>query len=127
MNVFCISFKFTVRVFSISFIVACLLSCKDNKRNHVFETELQPIIARVDTFINERHRLPDYQEFQGMSGDGNFTLRNRMHKYARSKGATHECDYMVGVWRGEWLHYYKSWDHSFLNGSDEPYESLRSL
>ena len=32
-----------------------------------------------------------------------------------------DLDYMVGIWRGERYHYYKSWDKRFLNVSEEPF------
>ena len=51
--------------------------------------------------------------------DNMLILHDRTNKYAASKGAKSETDYMVGIWRADWFHYYKSWDQSFLNGSDE--------
>ena len=53
---------------------------------------------------------------------GGLVLRDRTSKYATSKGAKTETDYMVGTWSGESFYYYKSWDRSFLPGSDEPAE-----
>jgi hypothetical protein len=75
----------------------------------------------MDSFLQEHNRLPTKKEFRAgtRSIDGMLVLRDRTDKYAASKGAKSETDYMVGIWRADWYHYYKSWDRSFLNGSDE--------
>lgn len=66
-------------------------------------------------------RLPTEGEFRAGTAamDQMLILRDRTNKYAASKGAKTETDYMVGIWRTDWYHYYKSWDKSFLNASDE--------
>lgn len=48
-------------------------------------------------------------------------LLDRSNKYAASKGAKEVNDFMVGIWRADWYHYYKSWDKQFLNGYDEDF------
>ena len=98
----------------------CLSSCGD-RISRDREARLQPVIRYMDTFIKEHHRLPTEDEFRvGTKGmDTMLILRDHTDKYAASNGAKSETDYMVGCWRVDWHHYYKSWDKSFLNGSDE--------
>jgi len=85
------------------------------------EARLQPAIRYVEAFTKDHQRLPTQNEFRsGTKGMGNeFVLKDHTDKYAASKGAKADTDYMVGVWRADWYHYYKSWDKSFLSGSDE--------
>ncbi len=104
------------------FCFVCLCSCDGNDRiSRDREAKLQPVIRYMDTFIHEHHRLPTQDEFRADTAkmDSMLILRDRTDKYAASKGAKSELDYMVGIWRADWNHYYKSWDKSFLNGSDE--------
>jgi hypothetical protein len=85
------------------------------------EAKLQPVIRYMDAFIKEHQRLPTQDEFRVDTEKMAWmlVLKDRTDKYAASKGAKSETDYMVGCWRADWYHYYKSWDKSFLNGSDE--------
>jgi hypothetical protein len=85
------------------------------------EAKLKPVIAYVDGFIKDHNRVPTAEEFRAATAsmDQILILRNRTDPYAASKGARTDLDYMVGIWRADWFHYYKSWDRSFLNGSDE--------
>jgi hypothetical protein len=99
----------------------CLFSCGEDRISQEREARLQPVIRYMDAFIKKHHRLPTQDEFRadthGM--DTMLVLKDHTDKYAVSKGAKSETDYMVGCWRADWYHYYKSWDNSFLNGSDE--------
>jgi hypothetical protein len=97
-----------------------LCSC-DNRISEDREARLQPVIKYVDGFIKEHHRLPTKDEFETNTAkiDPMLTFKDRSDKYAAKKGAKTELDYMVGIWRADWYHYYKSWDKTFLNGSDE--------
>ena len=85
------------------------------------EARLQPAIQYMNAFIKEHDRLPTQEEFrvgtQGMFP--RFVLKDYTDNYAASKGAKFKTDYMVGYWHSDWYHYYKSWDRSFLSGSDE--------
>jgi hypothetical protein len=102
--------------------LVCLCSCDAGDTiGREREARLQPVIRYMDTFIKEYHRLPTQDEFQaGTKGmDRILVLKDHTDKYAAGKGAKSEMDYMVGCWRADWFHYYKSWDKSFLNGSDE--------
>lgn len=93
------------------------------------ERRLQPAIAFVEETLTEKGRLPTHEEFfqWNEQNRGMFTLRDCSSRYAKSKGAKGINDYMVGVWRADWYHYYKSWDKSYLNASDEPlFEDQRS-
>jgi hypothetical protein len=105
-------------------VLLCLLflgSCDNRRISRDREARLQPVISFMDNFLQEHHRLPTQNEFStGTRSLGNMlVLRDRTNKYAASKGAKSETDYMVGIWRADWYHYYKSWDRSFLDGSDE--------
>jgi hypothetical protein len=116
-------------------LLFCLLfvsSCGDGARTTVpnpdrisvdREARLQPVIRYVEGFIKDHQRLPTQDEFRAgtASMDPMLVLRDRTHTYAASHGAKTENDYMVGIWRVDWYHYYKSWDRSFLNGSDEEF------
>jgi hypothetical protein len=85
------------------------------------EAKLKPVIAYVDGFIKDHSRLPTAEEFRAATASMAhiLILRDRTDPYAASTGAKTDLDYMVGIWRADWFHYYKSWDRSFLNGSDE--------
>jgi hypothetical protein len=111
-------------------IVAMVFGCgpksnytppEDPDRKH--ERRLQPAIAFVEGFLAEHGRLPNAREFDAWSDrhGGMFTLRDHTHRYAASKGAKDPNDYMVGTWRADWYHYYKSWDKTYLNGGDEDF------
>lgn len=116
-------------------LLLCLLfvnSCRDNSRSTISnpdrisanrEVRLQPVIRYMDDFIRDHHRLPTQDEFRAgtASMDTMLVLHDRSHAYTASHGAKTETDYMVGIWRADWYHYYKSWDGSFLNGSDEKF------
>lgn len=95
-------------------------SLENPDRKH--ERRLQPAIAFIETTLAEYRRLPTHDEFFRWNEQvhGMFVLRDRSSRYAASKGAKGVNDYMVGVWRADWYHYYKSWDKSYLNASDEP-------
>ena len=75
----------------------------------------------MDTFIGDHHRLPTQEEFYAADhfAKARFVLLDCSSLYAARKGARAETDYMVGGWGSDWFYYYKSWDHSFLEGSDE--------
>lgn len=86
------------------------------------EARLQPVILYLDAFLKDHNQtLPTQDEFRAGTAAMNelLILRNRTHAYARMKGAKTTTDYMVGIGRENWYHYYKSWDRSFLNGCDE--------
>ncbi|MDB5339051.1 MAG: hypothetical protein JWN70_4670 [Planctomycetaceae bacterium] len=96
-----------------------LCSCKSEKSKRM-EAQLQPAIRYVEAYLKEHRGLPTESDFiQANEGNAFFILRRHTDKYAASKGAKSPNDYMIGVWRGEWFHYYKSWDHRFLNATDE--------
>ena len=104
-------------------LLLLLCSCAPDK-DPSLEAKLRPIIAYVDAFVGEHHRLPAQAEFH--PGDeqtrlAGFVLLDRSNAYAASKGARAENDYMVGVWNGDFFYYYKSWDHSFIPGADEDF------
>jgi hypothetical protein len=99
-----------------------MLLCSCGKyRSPQQETELRPVIQYVDTFIKDHKRLPTQDEFRTneLSHSPMFVLRERTNRYAASKGARADTDYMVGDWGGDWFYYYKSWDKTFIDGSDE--------
>ena len=103
-------------------LLCCLLLCSCNDRiSQDREARLGPVIAYMDAFISAHHRLPTQDEFQASTAsmDPMLVLRDHTDAYAASHGCKAATDYMVGIWRADWYHYYKSWDHSFLNGSDE--------
>lgn len=93
---------------------------EDPDRKH--EKRLKPAITFVEGTLKSQRRLPTQDEFRKWKETqprGMYTLRDRTDEYAASKGATNVNDYMVGTWRADWYHYYKSWDGKYLNASDE--------
>lgn len=82
---------------------------------------LKPAIEFVEGFLAEHERLPTEKEFDAWNEKRphHYNLRDRSHPYAASKGASGRNDYMVGVWRGEWTLYYKSWDKTYYDAQDE--------
>jgi hypothetical protein len=85
------------------------------------EASLRPIILYVDGFIQKHHRLPTQEEFHATADKLAWMVefRDRTYRYAASHGAKNELDYMIGIWRADWFHYYKSWDQKFINAADE--------
>lgn len=90
------------------------------------EAKLKPIIQNMDDFIKFNGRLPTSVEFQNSINKmaDMAVLRTKDHPYAARKGAKADLDYIVGIWRADWFHYYKSWDHKFLNASDETIDMM---
>ena len=99
-----------------------LCSCGRDHISQDREKRLRPVTAYMDTFIRVHHQLPTQNEFQADTATLNpmLVLRDHTDAYAARQGCKADTDYMVGIWRADWYHYYKSWDHSFLKGSDEP-------
>lgn len=95
--------------------------CGKDRISKDAEARLEPVIVYMDAFLKKHHRLPTKEEFESGTAKlhGMLILRDRSSPYAASKGAKAETDYMIGTWRADWYHYYKSWDRSFLNGYDE--------
>ena len=90
------------------------------------EAKMKPVIKYVEEFIKNNGRLPTYEEFHNTADKMAWmvVLRTKDHPYAARKGAKKDLDYMVGMWRADWYHYYKSWDHKFLNATDETLEMM---
>jgi hypothetical protein len=90
------------------------------------ERKLQPVIRFVDGFIKDNGRLPSHEEFHRAADPMAWmvVLRTKDHPYAARKGAKTELDYMAGIWRADWYHYYKSWDHKFINAADETVDMM---
>jgi hypothetical protein len=106
----------------IAIAFALLLCCCGKDRiSSEHETALKPVIKFVDEFIAKNHRLPTDHEFHETADKMAWmvVLRDNSYPYAASHGATSKLDYMVGSWRADWYHYYKSWDKQFINASDE--------
>ncbi len=103
--------------------ILSLCSCTNARITRDREARLRPVIEYIDAYINKHRELPSEKEFRSatMGMEVSLVLRDRNHKYAASNGAKTDKDYMVGIWRADWYHYYKSWDRSFLNGSDEKF------
>jgi len=98
-----------------------LSGCGNDRISADSERKLQPVIQFVDSFVKKNGRLPTDSEFHQAADHMAWmvVLRDKHNPYAASKGATNDLDYMAGIWRADWYHYYKSWDKKFLNASDE--------
>ena len=109
----------------LALMICCLLGLVVSPQpDHISpdrEARLRPVIRYIDRFIEDHGRLPTQEQFQAKADemDEMLVLKDRTDAYAAKQGATKETDYMVGIWRADWFHYYKSWDRSFLNGHDE--------
>ena len=84
---------------------------------------MKPAIAFLEKFKTENGRVAGQDELQRWA-DGNgqqywFVVRDAAYPYSVTHGASEDNDYMVGIWRAEWFHYYKSWDRQFINADDE--------
>jgi hypothetical protein len=85
------------------------------------EHKLRPIIQYVEDFRKDTGRLPTDEEFHRTADSMAWmvVLRTKEDSYAARNGAKTSLDYMVGIWRADWYHYYKSWDHEFMSAADE--------
>jgi hypothetical protein len=101
-------------------ILIFFTACDGNSKRISAEREakLKPVIEYVESYLKEHQRLPAENDLYTKFGPG-IVIRDRSYKYAVKNGAKTDTDYMVGAWRADWYHYYKSWDKTFLNGSDE--------
>jgi hypothetical protein len=100
------------------------IGCSNERITKDREARLKPVIEYVTAFVKEKGRLPSSEEFRAAADKMEsipLVLYDRSFPYAASKGARTETDFMIGIWRADWFHYYKSWDHQFLNGSDEKF------
>lgn len=72
-----------------------------------------PIVDYVVTFRKDKGRLPTEIEFRTWS---DIAYENKLIDYHSKKPdfiddwGKEGHDFLVGVWRGEWIHYYSTWD-----------------
>ncbi len=108
------------------------------KDEELIKNELNPCIKFVETFKSKNNRLPSYREFYTWGSDffKDYTSDLKIEvdslllgvgrvKYIRSnygiilddlskfKEANWKKDYAIGVWRGELMEYYFSWNKEY--------------
>ena len=76
-------------------------------------TRILPLVDYVEQFREERGRLPSEEEFRSWSDS---EYENHLIDYFPTKPdfvrdwGEPGHDFIVGRWRGEWVHYYSTWD-----------------
>jgi hypothetical protein len=91
---------------------------KDRDREFV-ASHLLPLVHYVEVFRDSHERLPTTQEFEQWAQR---TYDNKALWYYPEKPdfisdwGTQRRDFVVGAWRGEWVQYYRSWDHKTFEG-----------
>ena len=75
--------------------------------------ELLPLAAYIEQFRARSGHLPSAEEFEAWSRNtypnkGTFYYSHKPD-FCRSWGEN-DKDFLVGAWRGEWIHYYCSWN-----------------
>ena len=73
--------------------------------------------------FRRRRNLPD--------GQSRLTARRRVEYYPQkpdfvSDWGTPGRDFLVGAWRGEWMHYYQSWNGKDFAGEMAPFRQPAS-
>ena len=108
------------------------------KDKEFVENEIKPCVDFVESFKTENSRLPNYREFFTWERDyfkdytsdlkqeidslipgmgriqyirsENGIISNDVNKF---KEANWKTDYAIGVWRGDWMEYYFSWNNTY--------------
>ncbi len=108
------------------------------KDKEFVENEIKPCVDFVESFKTENSRLPNYREFftweRDYFNDYTSDLKQEIDslipgmgrvQYIRSnygiisndinkfKEANWRTDYAIGVWRGDWMEYYFSWNKTY--------------
>ncbi|WP_353568556.1 hypothetical protein [Haloferula sargassicola] len=97
-----------------------MATLKQSRKDRAFvETELVPLARYVEGFRDSQHRLPSEDEFKRWADTNRenkavwyFTERPSF----MSDWGTPDRDFVVGMWRGEWVQYYRSWDGKSFDG-----------
>ena len=99
-------------------VVTATVKQRAKDRQFVRE-ELLPLAAYIDHFRNDTRRLPTDEEFGAWSRetypDKATLYYSHKPDFCRSWGEDN-TDYLVGAWRGEWVHYYCSWNGKDFKG-----------
>jgi hypothetical protein len=109
----------------ISFIKDAPIQIQKDK--DFIKQQINPNVVTVDSFKTINRRLPSVKEFeqikQGNSGylgnqiyirDSNLVAKEIKEKV---KGMNWANDYVIGVWRGEWMEYYISRNHEYITNN----------
>lgn len=103
------------------FLVGGYLYQRSRDREFV-KARLMPLVGYVESFRAKEGRLPSTDEFSRWA---DIACENKAVCYFPQKPAflsewgIGEKDFVVGAWRGEWYHFYSSWDQDdFSDPSD---------
>ncbi len=104
----------------IAYIVLTISLYPDQRKRdqEYVKGQLLPIANHIIAFRDSHGRLPSDSEFRKWS---DVTYENKLIDYYTEKPKFIQdwgkpgFDFLIGTWRGEWIHYYCSW-----NGHDFP-------
>ncbi|HSY75148.1 MAG TPA: hypothetical protein VK810_06740 [Dongiaceae bacterium] len=95
-------------------ILILIMTLMQSKKDKAFvKTELVPLANYVVEFRDSKGRLPTEEELKRLAKTN---YENEAVWYYTNKPdfmkawGTPGKDFVVGVWRGEWIQYYSSWD-----------------
>ena len=109
-----------------------------DKDNHFIQTKIKPAVNFTNQFIKDSNRLPTKREFytwereyyKDYSSDLNQKIDSLISDFATVNYIRHKSDivgndqskfqkadwtkdFAIGVWRGEWMEYYYSWNKQY--------------
>ena len=112
-------YGFIIVCFAVVTLAAYAMIKQHAKDAQFVREELLPLAAHVDQFRAETGRLPAEEEFEAWARVAypDKSVFYYVHKpaFCRSWGAENR-DFLVGIWRGEWVHYYCSWNGKDFKG-----------
>jgi len=104
------------------FLLLCLLSgCQSydallESRHEEWQSEMNPIIDRVDSFITKFGRIPGSEEFEDLVGLEHHGCKLVADSdIVRELGGIADNDYILANWVGEWSYCYRSWDKIYFD------------
>ena len=100
-----------------------VLGTQTPKDKEFVRLNLLPLARHVETFRDTQGRLPTGPEFNSWAAKA---FANKAVEYYPQKPlfvsgwGTPGRDFIVGAWRGQWMHYYQSWDGKDFAGEMPP-------
>ena len=112
-------------LFSLALTCYLLFALYQKPRDQIWvTTEILPLVEYVEQFREERGRLPSEEEFRIWSDS---EYENQLTNYFPTKPdfvrdwGELGHDFIVGRWRGEWVHYYSTWDKRNFSDPTRPW------
>ena len=109
--------------------VAFVLAAQSRKDREFVRSNLLPLARGVETLRDARGRLPTAAEFTAWASQANG--QKKVEYYPQkppfvSDWGRPRHDFIGGAWRGEWMHYYQSWNGKDFAGDMAPVNEMTS-